>query len=419
MRSNKGRPRRKKKSAKKNVFPHTQAKLNLYKGYLARYLSVLINASFVKEIHIHDLFCGQGKYDDGRYGSPIIAYNVIKDIFESSILRSNFTGINLTVNDQDADKISNVQTLLKELENPDLDLLNVSYFNLDAEQILDKVITQIRHQKYGARNLILLDPYGYKSIKKRQLKTLLHTGKAEVILFLPVSNMYRFSETAMISELNHFQELRQFIESFFPESHLICLEGGVKDVHEYITFLTDAFSFNGKFFADSYYLERGAGIFYSMFFITKHIYGMDKFLETKWQLDPARGQGYKAETVTLDMFIEHFKTIAYQKTIGTYKSKLIEFLTLNGNLNNIELYEFSIRNKMLSKHTNLILRELQEKGALEVWDIEKKKVAKKNSFYLSYKHYKNGEPKVAYKYEEIVASQRHRQHKSNQIRLFN
>ena len=70
----------KEKDAKTNILPHTQAKLDLYKGYLEHYLRVLCYSDFCKKINLFDIYCGVGIYDDGKMGSPLLAIACIKKI---------------------------------------------------------------------------------------------------------------------------------------------------------------------------------------------------------------------------------------------------------------------------------------------------------------------------------------------------
>ena len=70
------------RKTKDNVFEHSQAKLNFYKNYLARYLIILLNDQHTSQINIYDVFCGVGIYNDGNQGSPVIAIEIIRDLLE-------------------------------------------------------------------------------------------------------------------------------------------------------------------------------------------------------------------------------------------------------------------------------------------------------------------------------------------------
>ena len=63
--------------------------------------------------------------------------------------------------------------------------------------------------------------------------------------------------------------------------------------------------------------------------------------------------------------------------------------TLRTPLTNNEIYEIVLRNEFLPKHANEVLREMQQGNPrFSVINIATGKNARKNSFYLSYQHYK-------------------------------
>lgn len=59
---------------------HSEAKVEFFKKYLERYLRILYLAPSVDEINIFDVFCGTGIYDNAKKGSPIVAFDVIKNL---------------------------------------------------------------------------------------------------------------------------------------------------------------------------------------------------------------------------------------------------------------------------------------------------------------------------------------------------
>ncbi|MDR3162857.1 MAG: hypothetical protein LBT81_03235 [Helicobacteraceae bacterium] len=66
------------------------------------------------------------------------------------------------------------------------------------------------------RNLIFIDPYGYKNIKKEITDDLTDNKKTEIILFLPISHIYRFSKAAIAYENSaRFQALQILSTALF------------------------------------------------------------------------------------------------------------------------------------------------------------------------------------------------------------
>ena len=74
-----------KKNVKTNLLNHSEAKVKLLNEYLKRYLNIISNNDYTDNINIYDLFCGQGIYDDGGEGSPIVALKQVKETYYSTI----------------------------------------------------------------------------------------------------------------------------------------------------------------------------------------------------------------------------------------------------------------------------------------------------------------------------------------------
>jgi len=59
------------------LLENSEAKVKLYGRYLSVYLNILHRAQFVKRIIVFDLFCGEGFYENGGKGSPMITLDCI------------------------------------------------------------------------------------------------------------------------------------------------------------------------------------------------------------------------------------------------------------------------------------------------------------------------------------------------------
>lgn len=107
-----------------------------------------------------------------------------------------------------------------------------------------------------------------------------------------------------------------------------------------------------------------------------YINGLEKFLDVEWGLDSDEGTGSRNEK-TINLFKDSEFTSELTEFIKKYKP------------DNIILYEFVLRRlRRRIKHATDILKELRQKGSLEVIDIKTDKINKKG-FYLSYDNYIN------------------------------
>ena len=75
--------------AKVVMLEHSEAKVSLYRAYLATYLSILSRVPSIQRIFLFDLMCGEGIYANGGKGSPVIATEVINPSCDLSNLRDS------------------------------------------------------------------------------------------------------------------------------------------------------------------------------------------------------------------------------------------------------------------------------------------------------------------------------------------
>jgi len=362
-------------NVKKNVLPHTQAKLDLFKGYLEHYLRVLCQAKFCPQINIFDIFCGAGIYDDGKKGSPLLAVDCINNI--NNEIKNNTTKISLTVNDFDDKKLENVkQNISVQIINN----CNVEYHNKDANKMLDIVANKVNSFPKNNRNLVFIDPYGYSTINKEKIINLLKGQSTEIILFLPVMQMYRFTDVALQDSENkpQYEHLRNFINSFFNNK----IQINSKSIFEYIFSIKEALSINHNYYTCSHYIDRGNGNFYALFFIGSNIYGLEKMLETKWKLDPIKGKGYnqQKDTSQMSLFNEEFDEIDRMRELSYLEEIIYQSISEKENISNNELYELTLRNEFLPKHTNQVLKNLIKQNRIQ---------CNSSAFGIDYNNFKN------------------------------
>ena len=374
----------KKVDVKNTMQIHSKAKVDFYKTYLERYVAILCQSPYIRHIRIYDVFCGMGIYEDGGKGSPVVAYDTIKGIYEAHNI-TNDTEITLVVNDKSETRIAKVKEYFDSNKHS---YCTVRPYNLEIGQLLQVILPEIHNTPNDTRNLVFIDPYGYKDIKKELLLELMGNGYTEVILFLPISHMQRFTNAAIQDEdaIIQYEPLRDFVYSFFPDTNHPIRQSTVK-AKDYIRYVADALKFNDTFFATSYYIERDKANCFALFFMSSNIFGFEKILETKWALDEEHGGGFKLPDATGNLFEEEFALEAKNDNARRLKSILEE--ALKSPHTNNEIYEIVLRNEFLPKHANEVLRELQQNNPrFSVINIATGKSARKNSFYLSYPHYK-------------------------------
>lgn len=369
-----------KKDVKKNLLNHSEAKVKLLGEYLKRYLNIICNDGYTESIEIYDLFCGEGLYENGGEGSPLVIMQAIKDIhFINAAKLNSIPKINCFFNDIDTNKVENVKKAIqdKKLYYGRSGLL--SYSSIDYKDYLknlEVIIKKLRNKKA----FIFIDPYEYKHIKISHIKKLLTGNKSEVLLWFPTQFMYRFEKNGTP------KALKDLIEEIVPYKDWKQSDSVWKFVEEMKTGFQKGVG--NDYFVDHFTIQKDNNTVFCLFFFTSHIKGFEKMLESKWQIDDEFGKGWTYSGNHPTLFSE-------QKT-NPLEQKLIDFL--EEERTNGDIFEFTLRQGFLPKHTNEILANWQNIGKLDV-ELANGKPARKKAFYNAYKYFKdkNEYRKVTYK----------------------
>jgi hypothetical protein len=193
--------------------------------------------------------------------------------------------------------------------------------------------------------------------------------------------MFRFSENGTP------ESLHDFINDIVPRNQWPKSATGL----DFVENLKYAFQKNlGKdFFVDSFIISRDKNQFFCLFFFTSHIYGFDRMLDTKWEIDTEDGRGWKFNAATSDLFsqaVSSPNTSKFEKILEAY---------LEQKRSNKELYVFTLRKGHLPAHTTQILKKWQDDGIL-VATLPDGKPARKSAFYISWSSYKNNQEAKIY-----------------------
>ncbi len=181
-----------KKDAKRNLLDHSSAKIRLLSEYLKRFLNIITNDQYTQRIKIHDLFCGEGLYENGGEGSPLAIMRCVKDLHFANVARlSRIIPIDCQFNDIEGQKVEKVKNAIKEKSLYYSEFGEISFSSSDyKEQVesLKKQVGDLSKQKV----FVFIDPYEYKHISAKDIRSLLQHKNAEVLWFLPTQFMYRF-----------------------------------------------------------------------------------------------------------------------------------------------------------------------------------------------------------------------------------
>lgn len=370
-------------NAKSVMLPHSRAKVEFYQKYLELYLIILSAAGFAKEINIYDVFCGRGIYDDGGVGSAIRAYKTILKVRKE---HPSNTRIILHLNDKNASFIKNIKEYIDTHYGNVPAPCQVVYTHRDAIDLLKEINANslMSLPRQGVVSFFFIDPYGYKGITRDVLYNIMSRGSSEILLFLPVSFMHRFTHYAFNKKANQgAHALRKMIDSFFPPNHPIRSDEPM-NIDDYIDNLTEAFGNQCLCYTASYSIERGKGNKFALFFFSHNAKGFENILNIKRKLVDAYGFGYHLAEGEQDLFRDHFKEVQIEKQNNECRTWLTNWLAGYAKTNSA-IYMDSLRRGYLPQQVNEVLRELQDNGQLFIFDLkENKELKKKNKFNIKY-----------------------------------
>ncbi|MBS4028307.1 MAG: three-Cys-motif partner protein TcmP [Ignavibacteriales bacterium] len=365
---------------KKVMLEHSKAKVELYGRYLSTFLNIISRDKHTEKIYLYDLFCGEGMYDNGEKGSPIVALEVIKNhYFENN---NSCPRIKVLFNDVDEIKIKKLKEHCSKIFQPNNS--EIVFESKNYSDLIEIAIREITQLSIDEKAIIFIDPYGYKDIRILQIEKLLKGNHSEVLLFLPISQMYRYANVAMRKEITGTEYLVELITEIF-QSNIPRFDSP----EDFINKIKESLKVTLKnFFVDTFRLQRDPQNVYSLFFFTSHIRGFEKMLEAKWKIDSEQGKGFRLEK-TGDLF----SSVVH----SNYPSLLESLLRSDYRISNRDIYEFGLRNGYLPTHTIQVFRWWQSEKKMEVEDDNGLKV-RNGWFYLDYKyHSPRWEKKVYFK----------------------
>ncbi len=359
-----------------NLQPHSKAKIELLKEYLAKYLQVLSNSPFFSDIFLFDVYCGHGVYDDGGFGSPIVMLEEIERVLQSGFCSK--VNYHCFFNDNNPDYINQLKTFIEEIGHSKK--ITISYSCCEYNNALESVSSQINKLSPSAKAFVFIDPWGYRDVRFADIQSLLATKKAEVLLFLPTQFMFRVESNGTP------KCLQCLIEELVPLDEWPISSTGI----DFIENLKSHFKLRlgNDYYVDTFIIERDAGQHYCLFFFTSHIYGFQKMLEAKWVIDNNEGRVWRFMR-TEYLFDGHKSSITFR-----FEDELRAYLLSNSRTNK-DVYEFTLHKGHLPIHTNEVLKAWQIEDTLSVLK-SNGEPAKKGSFYLNHKEWRNSPKKVTF-----------------------
>ena len=340
------------------ITEHTQIKLEVYIIYLKAYLSILGNSQF-KHIDIIDIFAGQGKSDNGKEGSALLAFNVIQNY-----RKEHDKSVRLFLNEKDTQKVNKLKDYIDIEKHP-----YTHIYNEPANNFISKL-----KDLNNNHSLIFIDPYGYTSVSGENLNKIFTRRNTDIILFIPVFHIYRFLRKEDNDE--QLKPIAQFLQDIGIN------ENDVKDkkidLDKFCSLILKAIQEKSNSDFCNYYKikhEKHQSE-YALFFCSKHIKGLEEFLRSMKKTDDS----HKKEIQLLLPFEEEYQYI-------------INALHSVKTLSNVSLYKLGILSGYYSKEINSHLKNLEDNKRIVVSSATDK-TRNKNNFYIGSKYLKDNDERI-------------------------
>lgn len=343
----------------------TKAKLSVYKAYITKYLKVLSKAYKMygnkkDTVYMADLFAGPGIDEKGNLGSPLVLLDYLS--------QSYLDGMNVKIlfNEKDSSNFAKLKQLIQERSAKQPKWINVHVSNYDYNELLPMIIKKHQDHTYYKR-FFFIDPFGYKGIHLDDLKKILSDHDTEILLFLPISFIYRFKKKDDV-----YEAIKKFLDDFISISNVESLSND----RAFIQNILETLRKKLNVFVDSFIIQDNNGKGHNcLIYFSSNRKGLEKFVEAKWDIDKDEGVGYEKNAAQTCSFLEDF----YQDSL---EESLLDYFR-TGNKSNREVRNYCFEHGFLCRHGNNSLEKLLKKGKITISaNMENRKI-KNKCFYLS------------------------------------
>ncbi|MFK7749185.1 MAG: three-Cys-motif partner protein TcmP [Kordia sp.] len=252
----------------------TIVKLELYKNYLKEWIPVFNSRPkpITNVVNVFDFFSGVGCDPTGKYGSPLIAVDVIT---KAKYINRKDVRIHLHLNDYDSNKLNKLkQNIVSMGYNPAL--FDIHYYNKDAVTLFH----QLQSEMQDAANLIFFDQYGIKYVDKTLFQQVARKTMTDFIFFVSSATYNRFADNSSITSTIQISP-KLIKNSKSSHIHNLVADAYKQAIPNDITYYLAPFSIQKK--------KGKAKNIYGLIFGSRHPLGIEKFLTVSWKQDVENG----------------------------------------------------------------------------------------------------------------------------------
>lgn len=321
----------------------TKAKLSIFKDYLKEWLPVFLSKRepLWNTINIFDFFSGPGSDVTGVKGTPLIIIDELKPY--ANEIKGKRLQVNLYFNEYRPEKYKTLKSLLGAITDSPY---SIKIDNLDFKSSFSQELPRMQSGKCA--NLLFLDQSGIKHIDEDTFKVIVNIKRTDFLFFTSSSTVKRFSDHPNISKYLDLNP--ELIEN--TDYHKI---------HRLIVGHYKSLIPNGKhFYLAPFSLKKPSGV-YGLIFGSSHLLGIEKFLTTCWNNDPARGEAnfdIDQENIIPGQFDIFSGTVRRPKKVELFEKELKEQIISKKLQNDKEIYLFTLENGFIPSHAREVIQTL-------------------------------------------------------------
>lgn len=331
---------------------HTLLKLEMFEAYTRAWIPVFPASSNVPvQLQIFDLFAGPG-YD--IVGIPGSAIRILKAIaLYRTLLVKRETLIELHFNDSNASKLEQLRVHVEAYirDTPELsEIVSVHWYCEDTEVLLPRLSLTFNRNP----SLVFLDQTGVKHLSKEDIARMTATKRTDYLMFFASAHVRRLgatSEFAQYLDVLNVEAIRKVPYHQTTREITIQLNKSIPS------------SSSLRFYPFS--MMNGRNI-YGLIFAASHLLAVDKFLKIAWETNSENGDANydiddeSVRRTNLSLFDGVHKPMKREH----FESQVVDEILQGRINNNIDLYEFALRNGFQGEFAGKIVEEMKRNGEI-------------------------------------------------------
>jgi three-Cys-motif partner protein len=342
--------------ASKDIFDEpfnegTLTKLEIFEKYFEEWLPTFVLGNINKPIRVFDLFAGVGYDKIHQEGSPIRILKIVNKY--RGILINQKKTVSIYLNDSDLYKY---KALKANVENKIFELSLSSFVELTiTNNTFKECLNKYNCELINGCNLLFIDQNGFKEVSEETFQYLIKLETTEFIFFISSSHIHRFAVLPDVQNIHPKFDFNKIRNTSRKKVHNIICE-------EYEKYIPHNISSYGLI--PYSIIKSDNNNVYGLIFVSKHIRGADKFLDTVWRKNPINGNANfdiddDLSKAQIDLFFGKRLT-----KIETFQNYLIEKILKGEICNNMQAYVFTLNRGHIHQHADQVIRDLKRNNII-------------------------------------------------------